>query len=72
MARFFIDHPVFAWVIAILITLAGILSISRLPIEAYPDIAPPQVQVIGQLSRRRRRSGGTYRHAGHRAAAGRH
>jgi multidrug efflux pump len=45
MARFFIAHPVFAWVIAILITLAGILSITRLPIEAYPDIAPPQVQV---------------------------
>jgi multidrug efflux pump len=45
MARFFIEHPVFAWVIAILITLAGILSITRLPIEAYPDIAPPQVQV---------------------------
>ena len=45
MARFFIDHPVFAWVIAILITLAGILSISRLSIEAYPDIAPPQIQV---------------------------
>ncbi|HTY50661.1 MAG TPA: efflux RND transporter permease subunit, partial [Steroidobacteraceae bacterium] len=45
MARFFIDHPVFAWVIAILITLAGVISITRLPIEAYPDIAPPQVQV---------------------------
>jgi multidrug efflux pump len=45
MARFFIDHPVFAWVIAILITLAGVLSISRLAIEAYPDIAPPQIQV---------------------------
>ncbi|HTV77422.1 MAG TPA: multidrug efflux RND transporter permease subunit [Steroidobacteraceae bacterium] len=45
MARFFIDHPVFAWVIAILITLAGLLSISRLAIEAYPDIAPPQIQV---------------------------
>jgi multidrug efflux pump len=45
MARFFIDHPVFAWVIAILITLAGILSITRLAIEAYPDIAPPQIQV---------------------------
>jgi multidrug efflux pump len=45
MARFFIEHPVFAWVIAILINLAGILSIIRLPIEAYPDIAPPQVQV---------------------------
>ena len=45
MARFFIEHPVFAWVIAILITLAGILAITRLPIEAYPDIAPPQVQI---------------------------
>jgi multidrug efflux pump len=45
MARFFIDHPVFAWVIAILITLAGVLSITRLSIEAYPDIAPPQIQV---------------------------
>jgi multidrug efflux pump len=45
MARFFIEHPVFAWVIAILITLAGILSITRLSIEAYPDIAPPQIQV---------------------------
>jgi len=45
MARFFIDHPVFAWVIALLITLAGIISISRLPIEAYPEISPPQVSV---------------------------
>ena len=45
MARFFIDHPVFAWVLAILITLGGVLSITRLPIEAYPDIAPPQVSV---------------------------
>ncbi len=45
MARFFIDHPVFAWVIAILITLGGIISIARLPIEAYPDIAPPQVSI---------------------------
>ncbi|HUN26244.1 MAG TPA: efflux RND transporter permease subunit [Steroidobacteraceae bacterium] len=45
MARFFIDHPVFAWVIAILVTLGGIISITRLPVEAYPDIAPPQVAV---------------------------
>ena len=45
MAKFFIDHPVFAWVIAILISLAGVLSISRLPIEAYPNIAPPQISV---------------------------
>ncbi|HTW37686.1 MAG TPA: efflux RND transporter permease subunit [Steroidobacteraceae bacterium] len=45
MAKFFIDHPVFAWVIAILVTLAGIIAITRLPIEAYPDIAPPQISV---------------------------
>ncbi|MGH8325431.1 MAG: efflux RND transporter permease subunit, partial [Steroidobacteraceae bacterium] len=45
MARFFIDHPVFAWVIALLITLGGAISISRLPIEEYPDIAPPEVSV---------------------------
>ncbi len=45
MAKFFIDHPVFAWVIAILVTLGGIIAITRLPIEAYPDIAPPQIAV---------------------------
>lgn len=45
MARFFIDRPVFAWVIAIFITLAGILSIMTLPISQYPNIAPPQVTV---------------------------
>ncbi len=45
MARFFIDRPVFAWVIAIFITLAGILSILTLPISQYPNIAPPQVTV---------------------------
>ena len=45
MALFFIDHPVFAWVIAILITLGGAVCITRLPIEAYPDIAPPQVSI---------------------------
>jgi multidrug efflux pump len=45
MARFFIDRPVFAWVIALLITLGGAISIARLPVEDYPDIAPPQVSV---------------------------
>lgn len=45
MARFFIDRPVFAWVIAIFITLAGILSIFGLPITQYPSVAPPQVTV---------------------------
>nr|WP_320013043.1 efflux RND transporter permease subunit [uncultured Desulfobulbus sp.] len=45
MARFFIDRPIFAWVIAIVIMLAGALSIMRLPIAQYPDIAPPSVQI---------------------------
>jgi multidrug efflux pump len=45
MARFFIDRPVFAWVIAIVIMLAGGLSILSLPIEQYPPIAPPSVKI---------------------------
>ena len=45
MSRFFINHPVFAWVIAILITLGGVLAINGLGIESYPNIAPPQVTV---------------------------
>ena len=45
MARFFIDRPIFAWVIAIVIMLGGSLSISQLPLEQYPDIAPPTVKI---------------------------
>ncbi|MET0499442.1 MAG: efflux RND transporter permease subunit [Steroidobacteraceae bacterium] len=45
MARFFIDRPIFAIVIAILIALAGALSITRLPIEQYPTVAPPSIQI---------------------------
>ncbi|MBC9245860.1 efflux RND transporter permease subunit [Paracoccus sp. 11-3] len=45
MARFFIDRPVFAWVISILIMGIGILSIMTLPIAQYPQIAPPSVSV---------------------------
>ena len=45
MARFFIDRPVFAWVIAIFIALAGVLSITQLPIAQYPTVAPPSVVV---------------------------
>ena len=45
MARFFIDRPIFAWVIAILVMLAGALSIFRLPVSMYPDIAPPTVTI---------------------------
>ncbi|MGJ3521911.1 efflux RND transporter permease subunit [Nitratidesulfovibrio sp. D1] len=45
MARFFIDRPVFAWVIAIIIMLAGALSILSLPISQYPKIAPTAVTI---------------------------
>ncbi|EGH70124.1 efflux RND transporter permease subunit, partial [Pseudomonas syringae] len=45
MARFFIDRPIFAWVIAICIMFAGGLSISQLPLEQYPNIAPPTVKI---------------------------
>jgi multidrug efflux pump len=45
MPRFFIDRPIFAWVIAILITLGGTVAIFQLPISAYPPIAPPQVSI---------------------------
>ncbi|EGY24750.1 acrB RND-type permease [Desulfovibrio sp. A2] len=45
MARFFIDRPVFAWVIAIIIMLAGALSILSLPISQYPKIAPTSVTI---------------------------
>ena len=45
MARFFIDRPIFAWVIAIVIMLAGALSISQLPLEQYPDIAPTRISI---------------------------
>ena len=45
MARFFIDRPIFAWVIAIIIMLAGTLSIFTLPISQYPTIAPPTVSI---------------------------
>ncbi|MBK1719760.1 efflux RND transporter permease subunit [Thiocystis violacea] len=45
MARFFIDRPVFAWVIAIVIMLAGILSIRALPVSQYPSIAPPAIAI---------------------------
>lgn len=45
MAQFFINRPVFAWVIAIVIMLAGVLSIQQLPIQQYPSVAPPTVTI---------------------------
>jgi multidrug efflux pump len=45
MARFFIDRPIFAWVIAIIVMVAGVLSLTQLPIARYPTIAPPSVTI---------------------------
>ncbi len=47
MSRFFIDRPIFAWVIGILIMLGGGLSILNLPVAQYPEIAPPSVKITG-------------------------
>ena len=45
MPRFFINRPIFAWVIAIMVMLAGLLSIKKLPVSQYPAIAPPQIAI---------------------------
>src|SRR6202041_2985221 len=45
MAKFFIDRPIFAWVIAIILMLSGIASIFTLPIAQYPTISPPAIQI---------------------------
>ncbi|EPJ92483.1 MULTISPECIES: efflux RND transporter permease subunit [Pseudomonas] len=45
MSKFFIDRPIFAWVIALVIMLVGALSILKLPINQYPSIAPPAISI---------------------------
>lgn len=45
MAKFFIDRPIFAWVIALFIILAGAISITQLPIAQYPTVAPPSINI---------------------------
>ena len=47
MAIFFIQRPIFSWVIAIVIMIAGLLAIQVLPVAQYPQIAPPTVQITG-------------------------
>ncbi len=44
-AKFFIDRPIFAWVIAIIILLGGALAFRKLPVAAYPEVAPPAVSI---------------------------
>ena len=45
MPQFFIDRPVFAWVVALFILLGGALAIPQLPVAQYPNVAPPQIEV---------------------------
>ena len=45
MAQFFIHRPIFAWVIALVIMLAGILTLTKMPVAQYPTIAPPSVTI---------------------------
>ncbi|WP_129125761.1 efflux RND transporter permease subunit [Geomonas oryzae] len=45
MSRFFINRPIFAWVIAIAVMLAGLLAMKSLPVSQYPPIAPPQISI---------------------------
>ena len=48
MSKFFIDRPIFAWVIALFIMVLGAVAIKQLPIAQYPEIAPPIINVSGQ------------------------
>ena len=67
LSRFFLDRPVFAWVIAIIMMVAGGLAIYNLPISQYPPIAPPSIAIDCLLSRGLGGDGGKQRHADHRA-----
>ena len=50
MSRFFIERPIFAWVIAIVIMLAGVFAVLTLPVEQYPKIAPPSISITTAYS----------------------
>src|SRR5690606_21090257 len=50
MAQFFIGRPIFAWVVAIFIMLAGIIAIPFLPVAQYPNVAPPQISVYANYA----------------------
>ncbi|MDB6079944.1 MAG: acrB [Akkermansiaceae bacterium] len=50
MAPFFIDRPVFAWVVAILISMLGLISITQLPVAQYPAVAPPSISITANYA----------------------
>ena len=45
MAKFFIERPIFAWVVALFISIVGAVSITQLPIAQYPPVAPPSIVI---------------------------
>ncbi len=49
MSNFFIDRPIFSWVLAIIIMMAGALALFKMPVEQYPNIAPPSVSIATAL-----------------------
>ncbi|MEJ0064557.1 MAG: efflux RND transporter permease subunit [Caulobacteraceae bacterium] len=67
-AHFFVDHPVFAVVISVLITLLGAIAYPTLPVAQYPQIAPPDGQHHRHLSRRLRGDAGLDRRPADRGA----
>jgi multidrug efflux pump len=50
MPKFFIDRPIFAWVISLLIIMAGILAITHLPVAQYPSVAPPSIAITANYA----------------------
>ncbi|HBK46695.1 MAG TPA: hypothetical protein DDZ67_09735, partial [Xanthomonadaceae bacterium] len=50
LPRFFIHRPIFAWVLAICIMAMGAIAVATLPVEQYPDIAPPQVNITANYN----------------------
>lgn len=45
MPQFFIERPIFAWVVALFILLAGVLAIPSMPVSQYPNVAPPAITI---------------------------
>jgi multidrug efflux pump subunit AcrB len=56
LSHFFIDRPIFAAVVSIVFVIVGAVSVGRLPVAQYPEIAPPVVRVSGQWLRSSSRS----------------
>ena len=50
LSNFFIDRPIFSWVLAIVVMLAGAFSVTQLPLEQYPNVAPPMIQIKATYS----------------------